>query len=137
MNKRFVIPSDSHVLDTPDLRLDRINPKYRDSSSHLETSEPYDQWYCNEQGIGVLGGISQPRKRSSRPQNIILDENFANVHLSECGPYIHRQNLNACGICAKILCPSIALNLWCLHRAMISIYPRSSETYESPIYESI
>ena len=137
MNKRLVISSDSHVVEPPDLWLDRIDPKYGDSISYLETGEPYDQWYCDGQGVRVLGGISQAGKHYSRPQDITLGGSFANVPPGGYYPHIHVKDLDADGIYADILYPSIGLNLLGLRGAMISVYPRSSETYDSPIYESL
>ena len=137
MYKRPEVSSASHVVEPSDRRLDRINPKYGDSISHLETGEPHAQWYCDGQGVGVLGGISQAVKRYSNPQDIIVEGSFANAPPGESDTHSHVKDLDTDGIYADILYLSIGLNILGLRGAMISLYTRSSATYDSPIYESL
>ena len=42
MNKRLVISSDSHVMEPPNLWVDRMDPKYGDRIPHLVKGDPFD-----------------------------------------------------------------------------------------------
>ena len=190
MSKKLIISSDSHVVEPPDLWTDRMDAKYGDRIPHLVTGDPYDQWYCDGEGVGVLGGISQAGKRYSNPEDITLEGSFADVPPGGYNPHAHVQDLDVDGVYADVLYPSIGLNLYAipdpvflrdvfrayndwlaefcntypnrlkgiamimldddieagiselkrsaeigLCGAMIPVFPRGHETYDSPIYE--
>ncbi|MCZ6866514.1 MAG: amidohydrolase family protein, partial [Chloroflexi bacterium] len=114
MAKTQIISSDSHVVEPPDLWRDRMDPKHGDRIPHLVKGDPFDQWYCDHQGIGVLGGISQAGKRYSNPQDITLEGSFADVPPGGYDPHAHVEDLDVDGIYADVLYPSIGLNLYSL-----------------------
>ena len=114
MTEKLIISSDSHVVEPPNLWVDRMDPKYGDRIPHLVKGKPYDQWYCDNQGVGVIGGISQAGKRYSNPEEITLDGRYADVPLGGYDPQAHVKDLDVDGVYADILYPSIGLNLYAL-----------------------
>ena len=114
MSTKLIISSDSHVVEPPDLWTDRMDPKYGDRIPHLVTGDPYDQWYCDGEGVGVLGGISQAGKRYSNPEDITLEGSFAEVPPGGYNPHAHVQDLDVDGVYADVLYPSIGLNLYAI-----------------------
>ena len=120
MNKRLIISSDSHVMEPPNLWVDRMDPKYGDRVPHLVQGDSYDHWYCDNQNVGILGVLSQAGLRYSRPQDITMEGRFADVPPGGYDPHaIHVQ--------ADVLYPSIGLTLYGvpdpqLMRAVFSAY---------------
>ena len=114
MSKKLIISSDSHVVEPPDLWQGRMSADYGDRVPHLVEGDPYDQWYCDHQGVGVLGGISQAGKRYSNPEDITLEGSFADVPPGGYNPHAHVQDLDVDGVYADVLYPSIGLNLYAL-----------------------
>ena len=127
MNKRLVISSDSHVMEPPNLWLDRMDPKYGDRVPHLVQGDSYDHWYCDNQNVGILGVLSQAGLRYSRPQDITMEGRFADVPPGGYDPHAHVQDLDVDGVHADVLYPSIGLTLYGvpdpqLMRAVFSAY---------------
>ena len=114
MSKKLIISSDSHVVEPPDLWTDRMDPKYGERIPHLVKGDPYDQWYCDGEGVGVLGGISQAGKRYSNPEEITLEGSFADVPPGGYNPHAHVQDLDVDGVYADVLYPSVGLNLYAI-----------------------
>jgi predicted TIM-barrel fold metal-dependent hydrolase len=190
MRSKPIISSDSHVVEPPNLWLDRMDPKHGDRIPHLVEGDDYDRWYCNNVGVGVLGGISLAGLRYSRPQDITLEGRFADVPPGGYDPHAHVKDMDVDGVYAGVLYPSIGLNMYSipdshfmrevfsayndwladfcntypnrlkgiamilldddieagiselkrtagigLCGAMIPVYPRADETYDSLIYE--
>ena len=57
MTSPLIISSDSHVVEPPNLWTDRMDGKFGDGIPHLEHDEPYDQWFCQGQGVSTLGAF--------------------------------------------------------------------------------
>jgi len=78
MAKRQIISSDSHVVEPPDLWRDRMDPKHGDRIPHLVKGDPYDQWYCDHQGIEVLEDILKGVPENER--EMIVATNCAQLY---------------------------------------------------------
>ena len=112
MNHR-IISSDSHVVEPPYLWTERMNrKKWGDRIPRLVDEGPHDQWLCDGEGVGVLGGVSQAGKRYSDPESITLDGRFGDVPPGGYDPHAHVKDLDVDGIDLDILYPSIALNMF-------------------------
>ncbi|MBM3924638.1 MAG: hypothetical protein FJ320_01410 [SAR202 cluster bacterium] len=115
MGKRLIVSSDSHVVEPPTLWTDRMDKKkWGTRIPRLERGDPFDKWYCDNIGVGVLGGISQFGKRYSQPESITLEGSFADVPQGGYVPKAHVEDLDVDGVWADVLYPSIGLNVYAL-----------------------
>ena len=108
----LTISSDSHVVEPPRLWTDRMDPSHGDRIPRLEIGDPHDQWYCDGEIVGTLGGASSAGMRFSRPQDIILDGSFAKVPPGGYDPNAHVQDLDVDGVYASVLYSSVAGNMY-------------------------
>ena len=108
----LIISSDSHVVEPPRLWSDRMDAAHGDRIPHLEIGDPHDQWYCDGEIVGTLGGASSAGMRFSRPQDIILDGSFAQVPPGGYDPNAHVQDLDVDGVYASVLYSSVAGNMY-------------------------
>ena len=59
MTDHLIISSDSHVVEPPNLWVERMNAdKWGDRIPHLVNKGSYDQWIVDNEPIGTLGGAS-------------------------------------------------------------------------------
>ena len=61
MDKKFVVSSDSHIVEPPELFVDRMDVgKYGDRIPHLVNEADNDFWYSDHKRMGVLGSFGPP-----------------------------------------------------------------------------
>ena len=67
MEEKFVISSDSHIVEPPDLFVDRMDAaKYGDRIPHLVHEDENDYWYSDHKRMGVLGSFRRIRRHALR-----------------------------------------------------------------------
>jgi len=109
---RVVISSDSHVVEPPNLWLERMDPKYGDRIPHLVKGVPYDQWYCDGLGVGAIGIFSMAGLRFENPGDITSDGSYADVPAGGYDPHAHVADLDVDKVKADVIYPSIGLNMY-------------------------
>ena len=110
--KSLIISSDSHVVEPPQLWSDRMDTAHGERIPHLEVGDPHDQWHCDGEVVGTLGGASSAGMRFSRPEDIILEGSFANVPPGGYDPHAHVQDLDVDGVYGSVLYSSVAGNMY-------------------------
>ena len=67
-----VISSDSHVVEPPNVWVERMDhSKFGDRIPHLVKGDPYDFWYADAKKTSPVGAITQAGLRFDRPQDIV------------------------------------------------------------------
>ena len=122
-----VISSDSHVVEPPNLWLDRMDPSFGHRIPHLQRDEPYDNWYCDGRVVSTLGSFTSPGKRFTAPQSIQPEGSFAEVPPGGYDPHAHVKDLAIDGVHADVLYHSVGSSLFGipdpdLSRAIFSAY---------------
>ena len=113
MDKKLVISSDSHIVEPPELFVDRMDSKYGDRIPHLVNEHPYDYWYADHQRMGVLGSFgTSTGMRFDRPQDIVREGRMADIRPGGYDPHAHVRDLDLDGVHADILYPSIGLEMF-------------------------
>lgn len=113
MDDRAVISSDSHIVEPPELFIDRMDPKYNDRIPHLVHEDPYDFWYVDNQKLGVLGSFgASAGMRFDRPQDIIREGRMKDILPGGYDPHARIQDMDLDGVYADVLYPSIGLELY-------------------------
>ena len=116
-SKNLIISSDSHVVEPPQLWRDRMEARHGERIPHLVVGDPYDQWYCDGEVVGTLGGASSAGMRFSRPQDIVLDGSFAKVPPGGYDPHAHVQDLDLDGVHGDVLYSSVCGNMYAVEDA--------------------
>ena len=69
--------SDSHIVEPPDLWLERIDPRYKDRAPHLVHEENTDQWYVDgDMKFGVIGVNGQAGQRFEDPTKLTVGSTY-------------------------------------------------------------
>ena len=107
-----VISSDSHVFEPPDLWTSRIERKFRDRAPHIVQGEEGDQWWCDGRLVaGMVFGVNLG-VRFEHPDKITDVGRFEDTPLGGYIPDEHVKDMDADGVDAGILFPSIAFKLY-------------------------
>ena len=110
--KSLIISSDSHVVEPPRLWIDRMDPDLGERIPRLQVGDPHDQWFCDGEVVGTLGGASSAGMRFSKPEEITLEGSFAKVPPGGYDPHAHVQDLDVDGVYASVLYSSVAGNMY-------------------------
>ncbi len=78
MGKYKVISSDSHVVEPPNVWVERMDrSKFGDRIPHLVKGDPHDSWYVDNKETGGVGAIAQAGLRFDRPEDIVQEGSFS------------------------------------------------------------
>ena len=110
LSNNYVISSDSHVFEPPDLWTTRIEKKYKDRAPHMKRIDNEDQLFVEgDQKISGIGQISDAGKRFEAPQDISAEGLFDNVHEGGYDPHQHLVDMKLDGVSGEVLYPSQGL----------------------------
>ena len=100
------------MVEPPQLWRDRMDARHGERIPHLVVGDPFDQWYCDGEVVGTLGGASSAGMRFSRPQDIVLEGSFAKVPPGGYDPHAHVQDLDVDGVYGDVLYSSVCGNMY-------------------------
>ena len=110
MPNEYIISSDSHVFEPPDLWTQRIEKKYLHRAPHMKRVNEQDQLFVEgTQKISGIGQISDAGKRFSSPEAISAEGLFDNVHTGGYDPAKHIIDMKLDGVWGEVLYPSQGL----------------------------
>ena len=114
MDKKFVVSSDSHIVEPPEVFVDRMNvEKYGDRIPHLVSEDGNDYWYSDHKRMGVLGSFgASAGMRFERPEDIKREGRMADILPGGYNPHAHVQDMELDGVHANVLYPSIGLEMF-------------------------
>lgn len=113
MNKVQVVSSDSHVLEPPDLWLERMDPKWGDRIPKVIAGEQSDNWYVDGLKLGIVGTFgASAGMRFENPGDIVRDGRMADVHPGGYDPVSRMKDLDMDGVDVDILYPSFAFEMY-------------------------
>jgi len=113
MGNYKVISSDSHVVEPPDIWVDRMDKnKFGDRIPHMVKGDPHDFWSVDNKATGQMGAITQAGRRFDRPQDIIQEGAFADVRPGGYIPSEHVKDMETDGIYGGLVYPSVGLALY-------------------------
>jgi len=113
VGKYRVISSDSHVVEPPNVWVERMDrSKFGDRIPHLVKGDPHDSWYVDNKKTGGVGAIAQAGLRFDRPEDIVQEGNFADVRPGGYIPSEHVKDMDVDGVYGGLVYPSIGLALY-------------------------
>ncbi|MBM3925881.1 MAG: amidohydrolase [SAR202 cluster bacterium] len=112
-SKVKVISSDSHIVEPPDLWLERMDKKkFGDRVPHMEREKGADWWYADHRKVNTVGSITQAGLRFERPQDITNEGKFQDVFKGGYDPHAHVKDMDIDGVYGGVVYPSIGLALY-------------------------
>ena len=129
MGQYRVISSDSHVVEPPDLWIDRMDPKFGDRIPRLVKGEDsVDRWYVDNKPLIPAVNFSQAGLRFEHPEEVTFEGEFEEVPLGGYDPHAHIKDMEQDGVWGSVVYPSVGLFLFSiptdeeLLRASIAAY---------------
>ena len=107
-----VISSDSHVVEPADLWTSRVDRKFRDRAPCIVRLEDGDWWFCDGEKVAGLGIGAQAGLRFEDPEKLTLADVFENVRPGGYIPEEHVKDMDADGVDAGVIYPSIGFLLY-------------------------
>ena len=107
-----VISSDSHVMEPADLWTSRVEPKFRDRAPHIVCEEDRDWWCCDDQMVVPLSLGTKAGVRFEDPGNLSHGGKYEEVPLGGYIPDEHVKDLDADGVYAGLVYPSVGFLLY-------------------------
>ena len=90
MSKSKVISSDSHVVEPPNVWMERMDQdRFGSRIPHMVNVEDIDAWIVDNKETGGVGAIAQAGLRFDRPEDIVLKGAFDDVAPERVHPNEH------------------------------------------------
>jgi predicted TIM-barrel fold metal-dependent hydrolase len=108
--QRFILSSDSHVFEPPDLWQTRIDRAFRDRAPRIERIDAADQLVVEaDQVLSGIGLISNTGARFAAPETISAQGRFEDVRRGGYEPEQHLKDMELDGVSGEVLYPSQGL----------------------------
>ena len=110
MSRPFILSSDSHVFEPPDLWATRIDARFRDRAPRLKRVDGVDQIVVeDDRFLSGIGLISNAGARFEAPETISSSARFEDVHRGGYEPGEHLRDMRVDGVSGEVLYPSQGL----------------------------
>ena len=110
MTQEYILSSDSHVFEPPNLWTARIDRAFRDRAPRIQRIGDADHLVVEgQQTIAGIGLISNAGARFSAPETISDHGRFEDVHQGGYDPEQHLKDMQLDGISGEVLYPSQGL----------------------------
>ncbi len=109
MERAFILSSDSHVFEPPDLWATRIDAAFRDRGPRMERIDGADQLIVDNRVLSGIGLISNAGARFEAPETISSLARFEDVHQGGYDPHQHLSDMRLDGVAGEVLYPSQGL----------------------------
>ena len=109
MESAFILSSDSHVFEPPDLWQKRIDAAFRDRGPRMERIDGADQLIVDNRILSGIGLISNAGARFQAPETISSLARFEDVHQGGYDPDQHLADMRLDGVAGEVLYPSQGL----------------------------
>ena len=107
-----VISSDNHVFEPVDLWTSRAEPKFKDRMPHIERLEDGDWWYCDGYKVTGTSAGTQVGVRFEDQSKLERTRPVEEIRPGGWIPEEHVKDMDADGIDAGIIFPSVGLDLY-------------------------
>ena len=113
MSDYKLVSSDSHIMEPPDLWLERIDPEYKDRAPRVVREGEFDQWYADgDIKFGVVGSNTQAGRRFEAPETIRTEGVYEDVLLGGMDPHAHVKDMDLDTVSGGVIFPSMGLTIW-------------------------
>ena len=106
MSDYKVISSDSHVVEPPDLWINRIDSRFKERAPRLVGEEDGDWWYIDGKKTDSIGENIQADVRFTNPEALTTVGRFENVRAGAYIPDEFVKDLDIDGVLGAVVYPS-------------------------------
>ena len=107
-----IISSDNHVFEPLNLWTSRAQPKYKDRMPHIERHEDGDWWFCDGYKVTGTSAGTQVGVRFEDQSKLERNRPVEEIRPGGWIPEEHVKDMDADGIDAGIIFPSVGLDLY-------------------------
>ena len=108
----WIISSDDHVFEPPDLWTSSVEPKFRDRAPRIVRMDDGDWWVVDGLRVVHMGAASQAGVRFEAPEKLSLSDLFENVRPGGYIPEEHVKDMDVDGVDVSIVYPTVAQNTY-------------------------
>jgi predicted TIM-barrel fold metal-dependent hydrolase len=109
-----VISADSHITETPDTYVDRIDPRYRDRAPHIEHTDVGDMFVIDGMKtpvpLGIVAAAGKPAEEIR-----LMGTRFEDLHRGGWDPDVRLTDQDRDGVAAEVIYPTVGMAI-CNHR---------------------
>jgi predicted TIM-barrel fold metal-dependent hydrolase len=109
MSRPFLISSDSHIIEPPDLWTDRIDSSYRDRAPRVVREEKGDWWVIDGKRSMSFLGIQTGDRFEKDSSELVIEAHFEDVRPAAYDPKRYVEENRHDGVEASVIYPSEAL----------------------------
>lgn len=109
MTKFKVISSDSHVVEDPNLWVQRIEKKFKDRAPHMVREKDRDAFYCEGQPPSTLGLLGSAGRK---PEELAGLKRFEDNRRGGYDPEARLKDMATDGVDAEVLYPTIGFRMF-------------------------
>jgi len=109
MSRPILISSDSHIIEPPDLWLERIDAEYRDRAPRVVKEEKGDWWTIDGKRSMSFLGVQTGDRFEKDASELIIEAHFEDVRPAAYEPRSYIEENREDGIEASVIYPSEAL----------------------------
>ena len=109
MSAYWVLSSDSHTIEPPDLWTSRMESRFREKAPRLISEETGDWWYIEGQRTNSVQGGTQTGVRFEHPEELSMAGRWENVRSGGYMPDERIKDLDADGVYGEVVYPTEGL----------------------------
>jgi len=109
MTRPMLISSDSHIIEPPDLWLDRIDKGFRDRAPHVVREESGDWWVIDGKRSMSFLGVQTGDRFEKDATELVIEGHFEDVRPAAYDPARYIEENREDGVEASVIYPSEAL----------------------------
>jgi predicted TIM-barrel fold metal-dependent hydrolase len=109
MNFESMISSDSHIIEPPDLWVDRVDKEFAERAPRVEREDTGDWWYIDGKKSMSFLGVQTGDRFEKDPTELIIEARFEQVRHAAYDPALYVDENLTDGIIAQVIYPSEAL----------------------------
>jgi predicted TIM-barrel fold metal-dependent hydrolase len=110
-----LLSSDTHIIEPPNLWIDRIHPAYRDRAPHAERVGDAEWWIVEGHRTLSFAGGAQTGDRFEKPLELRTGARFEEVRPGGYIPEEHLRDSERDGVMGSVLYPTEGLQLYQIH----------------------
>ena len=124
--RNWMLSSDSHVFEPPDLWTSRVPAAYRDRAPRVEPADDADWWHFLDQRMCSFAAGTKAGLRFQGQDALRVEYHFSDIREGAYTPEIFVEDNAADGVWGSVLFPSIGVLLYQEHdAAALAVYARA------------
>ena len=108
----WMISSDSHIIEPPDLFFDRLPPEFHTRGPRPRSENNLEMWYTDGYSTGSFQGANPGARFEKRPEELRLGATFEECEDAASDPALYLAESEGDGIWASVIYPTFSMSLY-------------------------